>query len=72
MRTFAKMHYKVGLSGRYMPSFSNHSEIIIDKVIEIVEDCFEKFCTEREMGVPVTHNEIHKSCQGPNNYWIHC
>ena len=57
MRTFAKMHYKVELSGRYMPSFSKHSEIIIDKVIEIVEDCFEKLCTEREMGVPVTRND---------------
>ena len=51
------MHYKVELSGRYMPSFQKHSEIIIDKVIEIVEDCFEKLCTKHERGVPVTHNE---------------
>ena len=50
VRTFAQMTYKIDLSGKYLPTFPMHADMMIDSVIELVKKSLPKPSSSRKSG----------------------
>lgn len=51
------MTYKLQVTDKYLPCFETHSEVMIEKVTGIVEQCLAEMCTDVGKRKPITHDE---------------